>query len=91
MEHDDPAKALLKYVSDSEVECLVLGSCSSSFLTRYCFHFERFAECCICGILSATLELAFGCELDSLLNGYQSPKDSIFSIVAYLWMSSPTN
>ncbi|KAL0785064.1 hypothetical protein Bca101_001309 [Brassica carinata] len=34
MEHDDPAKALLKYVSDSEVECLVLGSCSSSFLTR---------------------------------------------------------
>ncbi|KAF3545329.1 hypothetical protein DY000_02001213 [Brassica cretica] len=33
LEHDDPAKALLKYVSDSEVECLVLGSCSSSFLT----------------------------------------------------------
>nr|VDD17814.1 unnamed protein product [Brassica rapa] len=34
LEHDDPAKALLKYISDSEVECLVIGSCSPSFLTR---------------------------------------------------------
>ncbi|KAL1217438.1 U-box domain-containing protein 34 [Cardamine amara subsp. amara] len=34
LEHHDPAKALLNYISDSEVECLVLGSCSSNFLTR---------------------------------------------------------
>ncbi|KAL0646760.1 hypothetical protein Bca4012_045051 [Brassica carinata] len=34
LENDDPAKALLKYISDSEVECLVIGSCSPSFLTR---------------------------------------------------------
>ncbi|KAG2240852.1 hypothetical protein Bca52824_097041 [Brassica carinata] len=34
LEDNDTAKALLKYISDSEVECLVLGSCSSSFLTR---------------------------------------------------------
>ncbi|CAH8381628.1 unnamed protein product [Eruca vesicaria subsp. sativa] len=34
LEHDDPAKALLKYISDGEVECLVIGSCSPSFLTR---------------------------------------------------------
>lgn len=46
LEDNDPAKALLKYISDSEVECLVLGSCSSSFLTRYLFVsiFERFAQ-----------------------------------------------
>ncbi|CAE6244710.1 unnamed protein product [Arabidopsis arenosa] len=34
LEHHDPAKALLKYMLDSEVECLVIGSCSSNFLTR---------------------------------------------------------
>ncbi|XP_056850439.1 U-box domain-containing protein 34 isoform X3 [Raphanus sativus] len=34
LEHDDPAKALLKYITDSDVECLVIGSCSPSFLTR---------------------------------------------------------
>ncbi|CDY38258.1 BnaA10g11060D [Brassica napus] len=34
LEHDDPAKALLKYILDSEVECLVIGSCSPSFLIR---------------------------------------------------------
>ncbi|CAH2069674.1 unnamed protein product [Thlaspi arvense] len=34
LEHHDPANALLKYISDSEVECLVIGSCTSNFLTR---------------------------------------------------------
>uniref|UniRef100_A0A1J3GWA9 RING-type E3 ubiquitin transferase n=1 Tax=Noccaea caerulescens TaxID=107243 RepID=A0A1J3GWA9_NOCCA len=34
LEHHDPAQALLKYISDSDVECLVIGSCSSNFLTR---------------------------------------------------------
>ncbi|CAN8253059.1 unnamed protein product [Cochlearia groenlandica] len=34
LEDHDPAMALLKYISDSEVQCLVIGSCSSSFLTR---------------------------------------------------------
>jgi hypothetical protein len=34
LEHHDPAKALLKYMSDTDVECLVIGSCSSNFLTR---------------------------------------------------------
>ncbi|KFK27262.1 hypothetical protein AALP_AA8G359100 [Arabis alpina] len=34
LEHRDPANALLKYISDTKVECLVIGSCSSNFLTR---------------------------------------------------------
>ncbi|XP_010540161.1 PREDICTED: U-box domain-containing protein 34 [Tarenaya hassleriana] len=34
LEHYDPAKALLQYISDSGVQCLVMGSCSSNFLAR---------------------------------------------------------
>ncbi|KAF3512654.1 hypothetical protein F2Q69_00001096 [Brassica cretica] len=55
LEHDDPAKALLKYVSDSEVECLVLGSCSSSFLTSPKI---KFPDCRIS--VDSTLELVLG-------------------------------
>lgn len=35
LEGDDPASTLLRYVSDSGIKCLVLGSCSSNLLTRY--------------------------------------------------------
>ncbi|PON39423.1 Mitogen-activated protein kinase kinase kinase [Parasponia andersonii] len=34
LEGDDPAWALLKYMSESGISCLVMGSCSSNFLTR---------------------------------------------------------
>ncbi|XP_062091076.1 U-box domain-containing protein 34 [Humulus lupulus] len=34
LEGNDPASTLLKYVSDAGIECLILGSCSSNFLTR---------------------------------------------------------
>ncbi|XP_024017124.1 U-box domain-containing protein 34 isoform X2 [Morus notabilis] len=34
LDDDDPAKALLRYASESGISCLVLGSCSSNFLTR---------------------------------------------------------
>ncbi|KAF7144030.1 hypothetical protein RHSIM_Rhsim05G0015200 [Rhododendron simsii] len=35
LEGDNPASALLKYVTDSGISSLVLGSCTSSLITRY--------------------------------------------------------
>ena len=35
LEDDDPATALLRYISESGIKSLVLGSCSSNFVTRY--------------------------------------------------------
>ncbi|GMY36344.1 U-box domain-containing protein 34 isoform X1 [Fagus crenata] len=34
LEDDDPATALLRYISESGIKSLVLGSCSSNFVTR---------------------------------------------------------
>ncbi|KAL5572431.1 hypothetical protein UlMin_022028 [Ulmus minor] len=34
LEDDDPASALKEYISESGINCLVLGSCSSNFLSR---------------------------------------------------------
>lgn len=40
LEDDDPATALLRYASDSQINSLVLGSCSSNYITRWvCCHY----------------------------------------------------
>lgn len=35
LEGNNPAAALVRYISDSRITCLVLGSWSSNFMTRY--------------------------------------------------------
>ena len=35
LEDDDPAAALLRYISELGITSLVLGSCSSNFIARY--------------------------------------------------------
>lgn len=35
LEDDDPATGLLRFISESGINCLVLGSCSSNYITRY--------------------------------------------------------
>lgn len=37
LEDDNPANALISYVSESGINSLVLGSCSSKFVTRFIF------------------------------------------------------
>ncbi|PQM40510.1 U-box domain-containing protein 34 isoform X1 [Prunus yedoensis var. nudiflora] len=34
LEDDDPATGLLRFISESGINCLVLGSCSSNYITR---------------------------------------------------------
>ncbi|ONH97695.1 hypothetical protein PRUPE_7G205400 [Prunus persica] len=35
LEDDDPATGLLRFISESGINCLVLGSCSSNYITRH--------------------------------------------------------